>query len=147
LCKGDSGSASSIFGTTRSFVGAGTTFGRRPRSSANDKTIRLSLQIHKTANDSKIYDVDVREKSAGIVKATVSDHGRTGSATFEGVTLGRYGSKEGNDHSAGSFAAGTPNAIAISRSFVLTTRALGGPMRRSAFCPAESPSSRPSANP
>ena len=59
------------------------------------KTIRLSLQIHKTANDSKIYDVDVREKSAGIVKATVSDHGRTGSATFEGVTLGRYGTKEG----------------------------------------------------
>jgi hypothetical protein len=37
----------------------------------------------------------VREKSAGIVKATVSDHGRTGSATFEDVTLGRYGSKEG----------------------------------------------------
>jgi hypothetical protein len=65
------------------------------RSPANDKTVRLSLQIHKTANDSKIYDVDVREKSAGIVKATVSDHGRTGSATFEGVTLGRYGSKEG----------------------------------------------------
>jgi hypothetical protein len=65
------------------------------RTPTNDKTIRLSLQIHKTANDSKIYDVDVREKSPGIVKATVSGNGRTGSATFEGVTLGRYGSKEG----------------------------------------------------
>jgi hypothetical protein len=65
------------------------------RTPANDKTIRLSLQVHKAASDSKIYDVDVREKSPGIVKATVSDHGRIGSATFEGVTLGRYGSKEG----------------------------------------------------
>jgi hypothetical protein len=65
------------------------------RTPANDKTIRLSLQIHKTANDTKIYDVDVGEKSPGIVNATVSGNGRTGSATFEGVTLGRYGSKEG----------------------------------------------------
>ena len=65
------------------------------RTPANDKTIRLSLQVQKTANDPKIYDVDVREKSPGTVKATVTDHGRAGSATFEGVTLGRYGSKAG----------------------------------------------------
>jgi hypothetical protein len=65
------------------------------RTPASDKTIRMSLQIHKTANDSKIYDVDVREKAPGIIKATVAEHGRTGSATFEGANLGRYGSKEG----------------------------------------------------
>ena len=70
-------------------------FWQGPRSSANDKTIRLSLQIHKTAGDSKIYDVDVGEKTPGIVKATVMQHGRAGSATFEGVTLGRYGSNQG----------------------------------------------------
>src|SRR5258708_10382209 len=65
------------------------------RTPANDKTIRLSLQIQKTAKDSKIYDVDVREKTPGIIKATVGDHGRTGTATFENVNLGRYGTKEG----------------------------------------------------
>ena len=65
------------------------------RTPANDKTIRLSLQIHKTAKDSKIYDVDVREKSPGIIRATVGDHGRTGTATFENVNVGRYGTKEG----------------------------------------------------
>ena len=65
------------------------------RTPANDKTVRLSLQIQKTAKDSKIYDVDVREKTPGIVKATVGDRGRTGTATFEGVNLGRYGTKEG----------------------------------------------------
>jgi hypothetical protein len=65
------------------------------RTPANDKTIRLSLQIQKTAKDPKIYDVDVREKTPGIITATVTNHGRTGSATFEQVNLGRYGSKEG----------------------------------------------------
>jgi hypothetical protein len=65
------------------------------RTPAHDKTIRLSLQVQKTAKDSKIYDVDVRENTPGIVKATVGDHGRTGTATFEGVNLGRYGTKEG----------------------------------------------------
>jgi hypothetical protein len=65
------------------------------RTPANDKAVRLSLQVHKTAKDSKIYDVDVREKSPGTIKATVGDHGRTGTATFENVNLGRYGTKEG----------------------------------------------------
>jgi len=65
------------------------------RTPSADKTIRLSLQIQKTAKDSKIYDVDVREKTPGIIKATVGDHGRTGTATFDNVTLGRYGTKEG----------------------------------------------------
>jgi hypothetical protein len=37
----------------------------------------------------------VREKTPGIVKATVGDHGRTGTATFEGVNLGHFGTKEG----------------------------------------------------
>ena len=65
------------------------------RTPANDRAVRLSLQIHKSAKDSKVYDVDVREKSPGIVKATVSEDGRTGSATFEDVDLGSYGKKEG----------------------------------------------------
>jgi hypothetical protein len=65
------------------------------RTPSNDKTVRLSLQVHKTAKDSKIYDVDVREKTPGTVKATVRDHGSTGSATFEGVDLSRYGAKQG----------------------------------------------------
>jgi hypothetical protein len=65
------------------------------RTPANDRAVRLSLQIHKSARDSKVYDVDVREKSPGIVKATVSEDGRTGSATFEDVDLGSYGKKEG----------------------------------------------------
>jgi hypothetical protein len=65
------------------------------RTPTNDKVVRLSLQIHKAASDPKIYDVDVREKTPGLVKATVMDRGRTGNATFEGVNLGRYGSKEG----------------------------------------------------
>ncbi len=30
-----------------------------------------------------------------MIKATVGDHGRTGTATFENVDLGRYGKKEG----------------------------------------------------
>ena len=65
------------------------------RTPANDKAIRMSLQVQKTARDSKIYDVDVREKTPGIIKATVSGGGRTGTATFENVSLGRYGTKEG----------------------------------------------------
>jgi len=65
------------------------------RTPANDRAVRLSLQIHKSTKDSKIYDVDVREKAPGTVKATVMEHGRTGSATFDGVTLGYYGKKEG----------------------------------------------------
>ncbi|HUC76959.1 MAG TPA: hypothetical protein VMS04_16775 [Vicinamibacterales bacterium] len=65
------------------------------RTPANDRVVRLSLQIHKSARDSKIYDVDVREKSPGVVKATVSEDGRTGSATFEDVDLGYSGKKEG----------------------------------------------------
>jgi len=65
------------------------------RTPAADKTVRMSLQIHKTARDAKIYDVDVREKTPGVIKATVGDRGRTGTATFENVDLGRYGKKEG----------------------------------------------------
>lgn len=65
------------------------------RTPSNDKAIRLSLQIHKTEKDSKIYDVDVREKTPGIIRATTTEHGRKGSATFEGGDLSRYGTKEG----------------------------------------------------
>lgn len=68
------------------------------RTPANGTAMLMSLmgvRIKKTPKESQSYDVDVREKKPGTIKATVMEHGRAGSATFEGVNLEHFGKKEG----------------------------------------------------
>jgi hypothetical protein len=68
------------------------------RTPANGTAMLLSLmgvRIQKTPKQSQSYDVDAREKKPGNIKATVTEHGRTGSATFEGINLEHFGKKEG----------------------------------------------------
>jgi len=68
------------------------------RTPANGTAMLLSLmgvRVQKTPKQSQSYDVDVREKKPGTIKATVMDHGRTGNATFEGLNVEHFGKKEG----------------------------------------------------
>ena len=55
----------------------------------------MGVRVQKTPKQSQSYDVDVREKKPGTIKATVMDHGRTGNATFEGLNVEHFGKKEG----------------------------------------------------